>query len=82
MEERVENGGKYVKIVNGKYKGCIGRIVYEYEYFKGLYLVEIVHNPRKTIYDWNPTKEIVITKNSIRKLPPNETIFIEGSSGR
>lgn len=81
MEERVENGGEYVRIIDGKYKGCIGKIVYEYEHFKGFYLVKIVHNPRKTIYDWNPTKEIVVTKNSISKLLPNETIFIEGSKG-
>jgi len=80
MKERMENGGEYVRITSGKYKGCIGKIVYEYKYFKGLYLVEIVHNPRKTIYDWNPTKEIVVTGNSISKLPPDETIFIESSS--
>ena len=78
MKHGVENGGKYVRIINGKYKGCIGKIVYEYEHFKGFYLVEIVHNPkRETVYDWNPTKEIVVTENSISELSPEETIFIE-----
>ncbi len=61
---------KYVKIINGKYKGCIGKIVYEYKHFEGFYLVKIIYTPKKSIYDWNPTKEIVVTKNCICEIPP------------
>jgi len=60
---------KLVEIISGKYKGCIGKIVYEYKHFKGYYLVKIIQNPNKSIYEWHPEKEIVVTKNNIRELP-------------
>lgn len=64
---------RFVEIVSGKYKGCIGKIVYEYKHFKGFYLVKILRMPRN-IYEWNPNKEIVVTEKSIRELPPNVLI--------
>ncbi|RLF45524.1 MAG: hypothetical protein DRN29_06580 [Thermoplasmata archaeon] len=75
MEE--EKTGEYVRIVSGKYKDCIGKIVYEYQHFKGFYLVKIMRAPKKTIYDWSPSQEIVVTKNNLRRLSPEELVFIE-----
>ncbi len=66
---------RYVRITSGKYKGCIGKIVYEYKHFNGFYLVKIVHNPNKSIYEWNPSKEVVVTKSSIEEIP--YPVFIE-----
>lgn len=64
------DGGKeeYVRITRGEYKGCIGKIAYEYEYFKGFYLVKIIYDPKKA----NPNKKIVVTKNNISKISFDE----------
>ena len=68
---------EYVKIISGKYKGCIGKIVYEYKHFKGYYLVRIIKSPKKTIYEWNPSQEIVVTENSIERISPEGELFID-----
>ena len=67
---------QFVRIISGKYKGYIGKIVYEYKHFKGYYLVRIVKSPKKTIYEWNPSQEIVVTENSIERINPKELSFI------
>lgn len=71
-EKGVENREKYVRIINGKYKDCIGKIVYEYKHFKGFYLVKILYNPNEDIHEWNPSKEMVLTENSLLMISPEE----------
>jgi len=61
---------KYVRITSGRYKGCIGEIVYKYEHFKGFYLVKILYNPNKDIHELNTSK--VLTENSLVMISPEE----------
>ena len=72
-----EHGGRKicknnVRITSGRYKGCIGEIVYKYEHFKGFYLVKILYNPNKDVHEWNPSKETVLTENSLVMISPEE----------
>ncbi len=67
---------KYVRITSGRYKGCIGEIVYKYEHFKGFYLVKILYNPNKDIHEWNPSKETVLTENNLEEISSEEVSLI------